>query len=331
MINVAQFLDLSKNAMVQWAKAREEFPVVRQQLFNIKGVSERTSEYSDIGTGDTARRRDDGDDAWKGTLHQGYTTNFTQQEIALQVDVTKQMRMFDKYDEIMKRMRRMGKNTERRMEMDAAAYLSYAWSSSYTNIDGETVATTTPDGNTLIYTGHTNNGPSSATYSNEIDTTHSPIDDDVLESLIEKFNNFIDEADGRNVPVSPTHIITGRHAPTVYQVMRLINPVNDMRPFTANNDRAGYSWLQHLIVPFIDLNMSTEARDANKYRYCFLANLGDMDENGFVMEVSQDIKFEAPEQVFESGTWQFQTTGLYDTGVTRANFIAGTKGDGNAV
>jgi len=330
MINVAQFLDLSKNARVRWAKARDEFQTVRQQLFNIKSVTDRTSEYSDMGTGDTARRRDDGDDAWKGTLKQGYTTNFTQQEIALQVDVTKQLRMFDKTDEIMKRMRRMGKNSERRMEMDAAAYLSYAWSSSFTNIDGETVATTSPDGNTLIYTDHTANG-SSEVYSNEISTTHTPIDDDVLEALMEKFNNFIDESDGRNIPVDPTHIITGRHAPTVYQVMRLINPVDDKRAFTSNNDRSGYSHLQHLIVPFMDLNMSTEARDADKARYCFLAALGDEDENGFMMEVSQDIMFEAPEQVFESGIWEFQTNALYDTGITRANFIAGTKGDGNAV
>jgi len=331
MISLSQFNDLTKNAKVQWAKAREEFPTVREALYNIKKVTERTSEYSDIGTGDTARRRNDGDVAFKGTLKQGYTKNFTQAEIALNVDVTKQMRQFDKYDEIMKRMRMMGKNAERRMEVDLASLLSYAWASSYTNLDGETVTTTTPDGNTLIHPTHTAKG-SANTFSNQISTTHSPIDDDVLEALEELGNNFIDEADGRAIPAYFDTIITGRHAPTVYTVARLTNPVGNLRPFTTDNDRNIYDTkFSHLIVPYIDLTAQTEARDSAKARYCFLASLKDKDTNGFVCEESQAIQFETPDQVFESSVWQYMTTALYDFGTIRAGFIAGTKGDGTSV
>ena len=148
----------------------------------------------------------------------------------------------------------------------------------------------------------------------------------------EKFNNFLDEADGRQIPVTPDTIITGRHAPTVYTVQRLINPVNNLRAFTTDNDRNIYDTkYTHLIVPFLDMNMATEARDANKARYCFIAALKDRDVNGFRMEVSQDIQFESPEQVFESSVWQFLTTALYDYGTIRAGFIAGTKGNSNAV
>lgn len=329
MIKVSDFLDLSKNAKVNWQMARDEFGSVRQMLSNIKNVSERTSEYSDIGAGETARRRDDGDDAYKGTLKQGYTKNFTQAEIALQVDVTKQMRKFDKYDEIMKRMRRMGKNTERRMEMDIASLLSYAWSTSYTNIDGETVATTTPDGLALISTAHTANG-SSNTFSNEISTTHDAISVDTLEALEEKGNSFIDQADGRLVPTMFDTIITGRHAPTVHTVRRILG--SEKLQGTTDNDMNDLkNQYNHLIVPFIDLNAQTEARDTTKSQYCFLAALKSKDENGFMIEMSQDIQFETPEQVFESGTWQYQTTALYDFGTLFANFITGTKGDSSAV
>lgn len=148
----------------------------------------------------------------------------------------------------------------------------------------------------------------------------------------EKFNNFIDEADGRLIPVTPDTIITGRHAPTVYTVQRLINPVGSLRAFTPDNDRNLYDLkYKHLVLPFIDLNMATEARTSSKYRYCFVAALGDKDVNGFRLEMSQDIKFEAPEQVFESSVWQFLTTALYDFGLIRAGFITGTKGTGDAV
>ena len=334
MITTANFEDLVKNAKVKWAKGMAEFPQVRKLVANIYSVTKKTSEHSDISEAPTARRRNEGDDAYKGTLKQGYTKNFTQTEIALQADVTKQLRMFDNYKEIMKRMYRIGKGGVRRFEMDIASLFSYAWSSSYTNIDGETITVSTPDGVSLINPTHTCNG-SSNTFSNEISTTHTPIATDVFEALEEKFNGFLDQADGRNVPVIPDTVITGRHAPTVHMVKRILH--SDKLQGTTDNDKntlktnsAGTDY-RHIVVPMLDFNCQTEQRDSDKHRYCFLASLGGEEERGIVAEVSQDIRFEPPEQVFESSTWEFMSTGLYDFGVLFANFIAGTKGDGNAV
>jgi len=277
----------------------------------------------------TARRRNEGDDAWKGNLKQGYTKKFNQAEIALNVDVTKQMRMFDKYDEIYSRMRKMGQSAERRFELDVASLLSYAWSTSYTNLDGETVSTAVPSGLALISGSHTCNG-SSNTFSNQLATTNTAFDQNVLEKLEELFNNFLDEADGRRIPVMPDTIITGQHAPTVHAVRKVLG--SEYYTENANNSLNTFKGkYKHLIVPFLDLNAQTEARDATKVRYCFLAALGNKDMNRFRVEVSQDVRFEAPEQVFESSTWQFLTTALYDFGTLGANFIAGTKGDGSAV
>lgn len=326
MITTANFDDLVKNARVQWMKARAEFPSVRNLLANVVNVENKTSEHSGISMAMTARRRDDGDDAYVGTLKQDYTKNFTQAEIALQMDVTKQLRKFDNYEEIMKRMRLLGKGAERRIELDLAMLLSYAWSTSYTNLDGETVTTSVPDGLALIDDAHTCNG-SSSDFSNEVSTTHDPISTDVLEDLEEKFNNFLD-ADGRNVPVLPDTIITGRHAPTVHTTKRILN--SDKLQGTTDNDTNSFRDYRHLIVPFLDLN-GDETRQSTKYRYCFVAALGNKDDNGFRLEMSQDIQFETPEQVLESGIWQFLTTALYDYGTLHPRFIAGTKGTGDAV
>ena len=203
-----------------------------------------------------------------------------------------------------------------------------------TRTDGETITVSTPDGVSLINPTHTCNG-SSNTFSNEISTTHTPIATDVFEALEEKFNGFLDQADGRNVPVIPDTVITGRHAPTVHMVKRILH--SDKLQGTTDNDKntlktnsAGTDY-RHIVVPMLDFNCQTEQRDSDKHRYCFLASLGGEEERGIVAEVSQDIRFEPPEQVFESSTWEFMSTGLYDFGVLFANFIAGTKGDGNAV
>lgn len=328
-INVSDFLDVSKNALVQWEKARKEFPSVRSMLADVKNVSDRTSEYSSTSNVETARRRNDGDDSYIGSVKQGYTKNFTQAEIALQVNVTKQMRMFDKYDEIMQKVRMSSKAAERRIELDLASLLFNAWGTTYTNIDGETVTTTTPDGLALIDNAHTVNGTAD-TWSNEIDTTHDPISTSVLERLEEKFNGFLDDGDGRVLPVMADTIITSSHAPTVHEVRRI--NLSQQEAGSANNDVNTFKGVyKHIIVPFLNMTPSTEQRDSNRDQYVFLAQLGDKDVNGFKMEFSQMPKFESPEQVYESGIWQFQTNALYDFGTLRPSFIAGTKGDGTAV
>jgi len=328
MITVQMFNDLVKNAFVAWSKARAEFPSVRNQLAVIESTQERSPEFSRMSSVQTARERTDGDDAWKGSLKQSYKKTFTQTEIALQYDVTYQTRLFDKYAEIMRAVRENGRGAERRMEFDLAAFLYHAWDSSYTNIDGKTVTTAAPDGTALIYTLHTCNG-SSNTFSNEIGTTHSPIDQDVLEKLEEKFNGMLDDADGRNIPIMPDTIITGRHAPTVHVVKRILN--SEFYTENANHSANTVKNYQHLIVPFLDVNPQTEARNSSMSRYCFLAALKNKDENGLRMVKALDVQFVPPEQVLESGVWSFLTHAVYDTGLTSANWIVGTKGTGVAV
>jgi len=330
-ISLGQFPDLTKNAKVKWDMERMEFDRVREQIAIIDGnVVERTSEHnSGVSSMQTARRRDDGDDAYKGTLKQGYTSTFTQAEIALQADVTKGLRKFDKYGEINKRMRGMARGAERRMELDVAAHYSYAWATSYTNIDGETVSTAAPDGLALMSPSHTVNGGSD-TYSTEIDTTHDEFSADVLERMEEIANGFLDDSDGRGIPGDCNTIITGRHAPTRNTVTRLLS--SELLAGTANNDKNNYrASYRHIVVPFLDYNMQTEQRDSTKAKYAFIAHLGSEDYTGLLVEVSQDIMFEAPTNVTASSTWEYLTTAYYDLGLTRANWIVGTKGDSTTV
>lgn len=328
-ITLREFDDLAKNALVKWRDTPAEYEEVRNKLYTVVDTSVETSEHSSISALPTARRRDDGDDAFKGTALQGYTINYRQEEIALEVDITKHMRKFDKYDEINKLVRGNKRSTIRRIEQDVAAPLSYAWSTSYTNLDGETVQTTAPDGLALIDNAHTPNGTSD-TYSNELTGNHAQISQTTLENLLELGNGFLDEADGRSVPGVFNTIITGMHTPTKHEVKRILMsiqaPGSDLNDVNVNKGD-----FNHLIVPYMDFTSATETRDADKAKYCFVANIGDADINGFRLEVSEQPKLETPSEVFESSIWQFMSTGMYDRGTLTANFIAGTKGTGATV
>lgn len=327
-ITTADFNDVVKNAKYEWSNAEAEMPEVRSQLAVVKSVTDKTSDHSSISSFPTARRRTDAGNAQKGAPKQGYAKSFNQAEIALEADISKQLRKFDKYDEIMRRIRGLKQSITRRQEQDVAGMLSYAWSTSYTNIDGETVTTSTPDGLALISASHVPNG-SATTWSNQLTGNHAPISPTTLENLEQLFNNFLDDGDGRAVPRTATHIITGQHAPTVHEVRRILN--SQLLPGTENNDTNTFkSAYQHIIVPYLDFNLATEARDSTKSKYVFLANLMS-DINCFRVEQSQAAELEAPFQVTESGIWQWVATALYDYGTLGANFISGTKGDGSAI
>ena len=137
------------------------------------------------------------------------------------------------------------------------------------------------------------------------------------------------DSDGRNIPADFSHIITGRHSPTVHTVQRILK--STLLAETGENDTNTFQGkYQHLIVPFLDLD-ADETRNSAKAQYCFLANLDDSDVNGFLMEISQGAQLEAPNEVFDNSNWEYMATAMYDLGVLRANFIVGTKGDGTSV
>lgn len=337
MIGISDFPDVTNNIMVEWDQLPSEFTLVRDQLAVTKGGDmQRVTDHSKFSSVQTARRRADGGNAYQSTIQQGYRVTFTKQEIAMELDITKQMRMYDRYDEIMDRTRALRNGVQRRMEMDLASLLYNAWATSYTNIDGETVNTVGPDGLALMQSAHTANG-SSNTYNNQVSDvggTHDAFSVDVLERLEEAGNSLLDEADGRNIPTEFDTIITGRHAPTVQTVSRVLNSMytpgssSDSDHMSENTFKGAY---KHLVVPFLDLNPADETRDRTRYRYTFLANLGNSDRNGFYMPFSQEAQLDPPFEVTESGVWQYVATADYDFGLKASNFIVGTKGDGSTV
>lgn len=77
------------------------------------------------------------------------------------------MRTQNKYPEVVNRLTSLGKQISNRMDLDLSHRLTFSTATSYTNMDGETVATTTGDGYQLAYSAHTLSG-SSTTFRNRL-------------------------------------------------------------------------------------------------------------------------------------------------------------------
>jgi len=96
-ILTTQFSDLTKNALVTWREGYESVEKNARQLYDVIGNENLTSEYSQIDTGDFAKRLDEGDNYAVSSLEQGYTLNLTKSRIGLSQAVTWNMRKYDKY------------------------------------------------------------------------------------------------------------------------------------------------------------------------------------------------------------------------------------------
>jgi hypothetical protein len=322
MILTTQFNDVVKNAKVQWREGFMSVPKAARQMYDVTSTDVMTSEHSIIDGYGFAKRKQQGQNYTYGSIKQGYTLNLSQTRIGLMDAITWEMRKFDKYREIDKKMRALGETTAKRIELDLTHLFTFGMSAaSYTNMDGETVATTSADGQNIFDTDHTITGGTD-TYSNLITTAFSRAG---LEEAENKFNTFVDN-NGNIVLVEPDTIITGRNVTIQNSVKEFLK--STLVPDEANNAVNVYSGkYKHLVLPFL----GTTAAGAPTTSYDNYWMLADLKHKDALCEISEEPTFVAPTiggngEDFETDDWKFKSSACYDYGVLDFKWIVGSTG-----
>ena len=169
-LNTATLSDFLKLADVIWQKSFDSVPqIVRSSgLFKINSIPANTGntrEFSEIDTEEYAKEKDEGDQATRAKVQQGYTKTITAKRVALDIGITYEMRTQNKYPEVTARLQGSARQPANRMDLDLSHRITFAASTSFVNMDGRTVSTTVGDGLALASTAHTLKG-SSTTYRN---------------------------------------------------------------------------------------------------------------------------------------------------------------------
>lgn len=323
MILTTQFNDLVKNAKVQWREGFNRVPQAARQLYDVRSVDVMTSEHSSIDGYTFAKRKNQGAAYTYGSIKQGYTLNLSQTRIGLMDAVTWEMRKFDKYREIDKKMRKLGEATAQRIELDLTHQFTFGMSAaSYTNMDGETVSTATGDGQNLFDTDHTITGDATVTQSNLITTAFGRAG---LEEAELAFVSFVDN-NSNKVVVNPDTIITTDNPTIINAVKEFLKSTNV--PDEANNAVNVYQGkYKHIILPYL-ATTAAGAYDSTKANYWMLADLKNTDA---IMEISENPTFTAPSiggngEDFETDDWKFKSSACYDYGVLDYKWIVGSTG-----
>ncbi len=304
-----------------WRDEYEKVDKNAQQLYDVIPNEYLTSEYSQIDGPGFARRKDEGGAYVIGSPKQGYSLNLTKSRIGLMDSVTWEMRKYDRYREIEKKMRGLGESTAQRIELDLTHLFTFSLQgSTYTNMDGETVNTVTGDGLAIFSDSHTITG-SSATVDNLNGTL--AFNRTNLEAAERLFNNMVNMNAVKVVP-KPDTIITSDDPAIVNLVREFLRSTE--APDTAERATNVYkSKYNHIILPFLATTNLGAPTSTGRY-YWMLADLSRKDA---ILEFSEMPTFSAPSpgnngEDFETDDWKFKSSASYAYGVLDYKWIVGS-------
>lgn len=319
-ILTTQFNDLVKNALVTWREGYKNVEENARQLYDIIDNPALNTEYSQIDPAGFARRKQQGGTYVEGSPRQGYSLLLQKSRVGLKESVTWEMRKYDKYREIDKKMQSLGESTAMRIELDLSLMLNFGMTaSSYVNMDGETVNTVTGDGVQLFSASHTITLNSNL-ISNYNGTT--AFGRTGLESSERLFRNMTNNNAIKVVP-KPDAIITSDDPAMINAVGEFIKSVD--APDTA--DRATNVYVnkyRHIQLPYLACTNLGAPTTVGQF-YWMLADLAHKDA---VLEFSEmpTFKMATPDsngEDFDTDDWKAKSSASYAYGILDFKWIVG--------
>lgn len=290
------------------------------------------------GTGDTKRIaerlqrnqyasvRDEGNKATGARVQYGYEKDLTITTVALEVSITKRMRDAGKNQDILDNVTSLTEVCPNRLDLDLSHRFTFAWSTSYTDLDGRTVDVTTADALALISASHTLTG-SATTYSNQI-TSNPAFAKSALataeRSFVENsYNNLWEK-----VTSNPDTILTADDPDTINAVRELLKATADVTTSNSGTYNVYQSKYKHIMWPRIATTATGDV-DATKRRYWFLIDSGASDFN---LAILNEAYLKTPMdgnngEDFSSENWNYLSGMDYGIAVVTAKWIKWSKGD----
>lgn len=281
-----------------------------------------TKKFTEVDTSTYARLKVEGGPSKKASFGVGYSKTMNKKRIAFEIDITQEMRDENRYSQVGTLMINLGEFCPNRIDLDGTHRLTFATSTSMTDMDGETVDLTSGDALALLSSSH----PlafSSTTWSNRV--SGDPVFSKQALIAAEKlfatniYSNF-----GEKRTLKPNTIITGNDPETIDAVNVFLNSTSDgtqANPGVINGYKAKY---RHLVLD----NLATTALgapDSSKRRIWFLAAIG-IGYNGVQMIYGE---WEAPhaKPVDENGhkdIWTYGTRAGYGFATISPKGIVGS-------
>lgn len=247
---------------------------IAQALFIRDDIASHTGDkrsYKEIDTQTFGKLKREGENAAKAKVGVGYEKQLTVRRFAMEIDITHEMRKYNKYPEVTGELTSLTQFCPQRMELDLTHRFTFCTSTSYTDMDGETVDVSVGDGLSLANAAHTLKY-SSTTFRNRVsgDPTISQGALEAAETLgvTDIKNNFGDRRIKRfNTIVTSDDPNTCN---TVKQILQSTADIDGGHDGVKNVYMAKY---RHVELPYL-ATTSTGANDTTKSKWWFLVAAG---------------------------------------------------------
>lgn len=334
-LNTVSLSDFVRNAQILWLKGLDSVQAVARNsgLFRVESVPQNTGntrEYSEIDLESYAKKKSEGAQSERARVQQGYSKVARLKRIAMDIGITYEMRTQNKYTEVVARLTNLGALTARRMELDLQHRLTFGGSSSYVDMDGDTIDVTCGDGLPLFHAAHTVRG-SATTYRNIIsgNPAFSASGLEAAEKLVieETINQF-----GEKMAL-PFDVLWSTDDPnTVNTIMKELNSSASTTVETnagvVNVNRGKY---RHLILPLVATDANGAVNTAKRTYWGLASTMA----SSAYLGVHEEPRLKTPPvegnsaEEFSTDDWNFGTRAGYFITVVSGTWIKFSEGDGN--
>lgn len=230
-----------------------------------------TKRYDEIDTQTFARNKKQGEASKKAAAGVGYNVIATKKRVALEIDITQEMRDENRYPEVGSLITSLTHFCPQRIEIDQTHLLTFCTATSYTDMDGDVINLAVGDTLSLVNNAHTLKF-SSTTYSNRVSGdpifSRGGIEGAEALAVTNVLSNF-----GERRVINFNVIITGDDPNTVNSVKQFLNSSADVDAVQAGVENVYRGKYRHIVLPYL-ATTATGARDSTKERWWFLGAVG---------------------------------------------------------
>lgn len=247
---------------------------VAKQLFLTENVGPAEGELKllqeyDITT--YAKAKPQAVDAKRASFGIGYFITVRMKRIGIESEITWEMRRLNKKPEVMAVMQNLPHFCPQRVDLDLTHIFTFCTSTSYVNMDGETVDLTVGDGLALASTVHTLKF-SSTTYSNRVSGdplfSKGALEAAELLTTTDILNNFGDKR-----VMDFNTIVTGNNPTIVNAVKQFLHSISDNTQPNAGVVNVNKDKYRHVILTML-ATTATGANDSTKKNWWALVAAG---------------------------------------------------------
>lgn len=274
LLNTVTFSQMTDLIRKSFVRTQQLVPPAAYQLFIKDGVAQNqgnTKRYDEVDTQTFARRKYEAQSSKKAAVGVGYNVTMTMKRIAMEIDITYEMRTQNRAPEVGSLITNLTHFCPQRLELDLTHRLTFCTSTAYTDMDGDSIDVTVGDGLALASTVHTLKF-SSTTYSNRVsgDPLFSRGALEAAEALA--VTNILSNFGDRRI-INFNTIVSSDDPNTVNNIKQFLESTTDIDQNNASVINPYKGKYRHIALPFL-ATTATGAFDSTKKRWWFLAAIG---------------------------------------------------------